>query len=101
MKNIPKKIYLQIMGADPSTVGVDDFNDLLISQITWCSERINKSDIEYDLSDVSLHSLVNKIENAMERWHLSRDNDDETLAEINKILVSYERLGWHNYKTKC
>ena len=42
----------------------------------------------------SLHSAMNEIENAMERWHLARDNDDETLEEINRILVSIGRLGW-------
>ena len=44
----------------------------------------------------SLHSAMNEIENAMERWHLARDNDDETLEEINRILVSIGRLGWFN-----
>lgn len=43
---------------------------------------------------------VNEIENAMERWHLARDNDDETLEEINKILVSIGRLRWFNRNKK-
>ena len=41
MKNIPKKIYLQIGEADKDC----DFNDL--HGITWCDERINDNDIEY------------------------------------------------------
>ena len=44
----------------------------------------------------SFQSAINEIENAMERWHLARNNDDETLEEINKILVSIGRLGWFN-----
>jgi hypothetical protein len=44
----------------------------------------------------SLQSDMNDIENAMERWHLARDNDDETLEEINRILVSIGRLGFFN-----
>lgn len=47
-------------------------------------------------SCVSLQSAMNEIENAMERWHLARDNDDETLEEINRILVGIGRLGWFN-----
>ena len=46
MKNIPKRIYLQV---DPDDEKPEDFNELLC--VTWCSERVNKSDIEYELSD--------------------------------------------------
>ncbi len=34
----------------------------------------------------------------MERWHLARDNDDETLEDINKILVSIGMLSFFNKK---
>ena len=44
----------------------------------------------------SLQSAICEIENAMERWHLARDNDDETLQKINDILVGIEKLGWFN-----
>ena len=41
MKNLPKKIYLQI-GEDC----IDkDFNNLV--EVTWCANRINKNDIVY------------------------------------------------------
>ena len=58
-------------------------------------------DAETELLDLyadsgSLHTAMNEIENAMERWHLARDNDDETLEEINRILVSIGMLGWFN-----
>lgn len=33
--------------------------------------------------------VIAEIENAMERWHLGRDNDNETLEFINRILWSY------------
>jgi hypothetical protein len=52
MKNIPKKIYLQI-GEDADVTidnSITDFNDLLTHAITWSSERINENDIEYVLS---------------------------------------------------
>ena len=44
MNNIPAKIYLQI-GEDTSTKEDIDFEELC--GVTWCSERINKSDIVY------------------------------------------------------
>ena len=46
MKNLPKKIYLQV---DLDNENPEDFNELLC--VTWCDERINDSDIEYELSD--------------------------------------------------
>ncbi len=53
MKNIPKKIYLQIGGSDltidKSTI---DWNDLFHGAITWADQRINDNDIEFVLSDV-------------------------------------------------
>lgn len=39
---------------------------------------------------------ISEIENAMERWHHARDNDDETLQKINDIMVSIGRLEWFN-----
>ena len=46
MKNIPKRIYLQV---EDETFGdlkeLEDFVEL--GEVTWCDERINKTDIEY------------------------------------------------------
>ena len=39
---------------------------------------------------------LNEIENAMERWHHARDNNDETLEKINAVLFKIGRLGWFN-----
>lgn len=46
MKNIPKKIYLQI---DEDGETPEDFKEL--SDVTWCEDRINDSDLEYILND--------------------------------------------------
>ena len=43
MKNVPKKIFLQIGDEDLP----EDFNDLY--DVSWCSERIYGNDIEYVL----------------------------------------------------
>lgn len=45
---------------------------------------------------VPVDSAIKEIENLMERWHLARDNDDETLQGINDVLVNIGLLGWFN-----
>jgi len=53
MKNIPKKIYLQIGGSDVTIdKSTTDWNDLFQGAITWSDHRINDNDIEFVLSDV-------------------------------------------------
>ena len=51
MKNIPKKIYLQIGENADITIdkSINDFNELLISAITWSTDKTNDNDIEYIL----------------------------------------------------
>lgn len=54
MRNIPKKIYLQIGGSDVTIdKSITDWNDLFQGAITWADHRINDNDIEFVLSDVS------------------------------------------------
>jgi hypothetical protein len=55
MTNIPKTIYLQI--GEECPMDDEDFNKL--HGVTWCAERINENDIEYELklSDEDLHIL--------------------------------------------
>jgi len=44
MKNIPKKIYLQI---DPYENGFDDFEEAMQDGITWDVKKIHDSDIAF------------------------------------------------------
>jgi len=46
MKNIPKKIYLQI---DEDGDTPENFNEL--HEVTWCKERINHSDLVFILNE--------------------------------------------------
>lgn len=73
-----------------------EFDDIKhsLSKVNTEIERIEK-DIKQKARDEAFKA-INEIENAMIRWHLARANDDETLEEINKILVSIGRLGWFN-----
>jgi hypothetical protein len=52
IKNIPKKIYLQVGDIQDETV---NFNELAgngeETGITWCDEKIHDNDIEYCLND--------------------------------------------------
>jgi len=50
MKNIPKKIYLQVGDLTPDEVAEIDFTDL--AEVSWCIDRIYDSDIEFVLSYV-------------------------------------------------
>ena len=45
-------------------------------------------------------STIKEIENLMERWHLARDNDNETLQGINDALVKIGSLSWFNKPTE-
>lgn len=46
MKNIPKKIYLQI-GDEDDIIDVKDFNELIPEAVSWTDVRIHENDIEY------------------------------------------------------
>lgn len=48
MKNVPKKIYLQISEENEE---IEDFNELSIEHVTWCVDRIFENDIEFRISD--------------------------------------------------
>ena len=52
------------------------------------------------LSVKDYKNIVAEIENSMERWHLGRDNDAETLNDINNILYKNGYLSFFNDKKK-
>ena len=52
------------------------------------------------LSVKDYKNIVAEIENLMERWHLGRDNDAETLNDINNILYKNGYLSFFNDKKK-
>ena len=50
------------------------------------------------LSIKDYKNIVEEIENSMERWQLGRDNDSETLDDINNILYKNGYLTFFNDK---
>lgn len=44
MKNVPKKIYLNI---DDDASETSDFNGLFSEAVTWSEDRVNDSDVEF------------------------------------------------------
>ena len=52
------------------------------------------------LSVKDYKNIVEEIENSMERWHLGRDNDAETLNDINDVLYKNGYLSFFNDKKK-
>lgn len=96
------KILKNALNAKLRTVHLKspEFDDIkqTLYKINFEIERI-----EYDTKQKACYEAfraISEIENAMIRWHLARSNDDETLEEINKILVSIGRLGWFNRNKK-
>lgn len=96
------KILRNALNAKLRTVHLksSEFDDIkqTLYKINFEIERI-----EYDTKQKACDEAfrtINEIENAMIRWQLARSNDDETLEEINKILVSIGRLGWFNQNKK-
>ena len=81
MKNIPKRIYLQI---DPENEKPEDFKEL--GEVTWCEDRINKSDIEY-----TRNSKCKEYREALE-FYMRYSNDSRNLGiittKIEKALKS-------------
>ena len=67
MKHIPNKIYLNI-GCDPKDV--EDFNDL--SEVTWCADKINDNDIEYQRKPI---------------WHDLMKNTNDLPNNDRRVLV--------------
>jgi len=49
MKNLPKHIYLNFGDLSGENVKDLDFNDLIIGGVTWSEDRINESDVKYEL----------------------------------------------------
>jgi hypothetical protein len=50
MKNLPEKIYLQI-GEEADINDDIDFNELV--GVSWCSDKIEESDVEFVRSDIA------------------------------------------------
>lgn len=57
MRNLPLKIYIQI-GDEVNIKDNVDFNEL--AGVSWSSERINKTDIEYVLKSKRLKKRIIK-----------------------------------------
>lgn len=51
-------------------------------------------------TNTELKEVIFGIDSAMERWHLGRDEDYDTLMEINTILVGLGLLSFFNNKNK-
>ena len=75
MKHIPNKIYLNI-GCDPKEV--KDFSEL--SEVTWCADKINDNDIEYQRKPI---------------WHDLRKNPNDLPEIFDVVIVCVKRVSGH------
>lgn len=86
MKNIPQKIYLQI-GEDVSIKENDsDFNDL--AGVSWCADKINKTDIEYVLKSEETFTKEQMIQCYID----AVNNSGDTLLNAKKMISAEEYL---------
>ena len=82
-------------------------NEFILKTIVIFIElKIKKMDTQKETTEKVLKllsvkdykNIVEEIENSMERWHLGRDNDSETLNDINNILYKNGYLSFFNDK---
>jgi N-acetyl-beta-hexosaminidase len=80
MKNIPKKIYLNLGMDEIESENVKDFNEL--REVTWCEDRQSESDIEYQLFDN--HLLIAEIKGWVRALkHKARELEDSIEAGLS------------------
>ena len=91
MKNLPERIYLQV---DPDNENPEDFNELF--GVTWCTERINKSDIEYVLwQNNSYKRLLFNAYLQGKRDQIIWPTKYEELEPVGKYRVIKKFLNWY------
>lgn len=78
MKEAPKKIYLQWDGETELSEG----------QITWCVDRINDSDVEYDMAKLMGEKLAAANKVIFEAGQLM----GEKLLELKSVKEEVNRL---------
>lgn len=81
IKGTPNKIYLQINDEDERPEEVNFFD---LTGISWCSDQLNDSDIEYTLSTLANQQLAEK------------DKEIQSLKENMKVK-SFKMLGCYVY----
>jgi hypothetical protein len=92
MKNIPKKIYLQI-GED---CDCKDWNEIYpSSEITWCADNINNNDIEYKLA-TNDNKSIDEIEECAE---MILKNLEDSHIEPAQACTEYLLKLLKDYKT--
>lgn len=86
MKNLPKKIYLQVVG-EGEINEEEDFNKFYPREIPWSQVRLNDNDFKFiriDLDKEKIESFIEQYNIVREIHHL----DDELLKFLNSIRES-------------
>ncbi len=98
MKNIPQKIYLQV---DDEAIDCEDFKEL--SETSWCTDKINNSDIKYVSQSVFKKSQdkIKMLEDVLKKvanWELPKTNEvwPESKNEVS-FETNYGSNGVRNY----
>jgi len=81
-----KKDFTEEIKDDYDGKGLRRFLNLIPED--WDKKVVTENSEEQSKGEEALK----EIENLMERWHMGRDNDDETLTGINAALVKIGKL---------
>jgi hypothetical protein len=92
MKNIPKKIYLQTGHENP----IIDFNHLSLGDITWSKDKINDTDIEYDLSS----GKQEREDKTSPQWVKSSDRNPDKYDEYVVLIKGIKDIARYYPKKK-
>lgn len=93
LKEIIKK-RLEAKGCDLYSEYFDDEGLALLNEVILETEAaLRQSTL---VTSLPVYNAIKEIENLMERWHLCRDNDSETLQGINDVLLNIGLLDFFN-----
>lgn len=88
MKNTPKKIYLQIGDTFDGDLDGDDFGQLV--EVTWCKDRIWKTDLEYVSVD-AVRALIERQRKNADRIRTEYPGTSHP-ATIDMVIDELENL---------
>lgn len=91
MKNLPKKIYLQVLTENDELsqeeIEQTNFNEL--SEVSWCADRIFDSDIEYILANRENDAQFYHSE--LSQLAIESKNRDLQLAKLEAEVIQLQK----------
>ena len=86
MKNLPKRIYLQI---DADGERPEDFKDL--SGVSWCADKIHDTDIPYVLESEGSEA-VELLTEVRQRLLIDLDDNGEPRSSMADLMQMWDKV---------